>query len=54
MMLKWRMPPWRKSLLLLLFTAEALGPSRVAPLPDVAHLLEEANKALGDLLVIKP
>ena len=34
-------------------TAEALGPSSDAPPSDVAHLLEEANKALGDLLVIK-
>ena len=34
-------------------TAEALGPSSDAPPPDVAHLWEEANKALGDLLTIK-
>ena len=34
-------------------TVEALGPSSDALSPDVAHLWEEANKALGDLLVIK-
>ena len=34
-------------------TAETLGPSGDAPPPDVAHLWEEANKALGDLLAIK-
>ena len=34
-------------------TAEGPGPSSDAPPPDAAHLWEEANKALGDLLVIK-
>ena len=34
-------------------TAEALGPSGDAPPPDAAHLWEEANKALGDLLAIE-
>ena len=34
-------------------TAEALGPSSDAPPTDVAHLQEEANKALGDLLKVK-
>ena len=34
-------------------TAEVLGPSSDAPPPDMAHLQEEANKALGDLLAIK-
>ena len=34
-------------------TAEALGPNGDAPLPDVAHLWEEANRALGDLLAVK-
>ena len=34
-------------------TAEAPGPSSDAPPPDAAHLWEEANKALGDLLAIK-
>ena len=34
-------------------TAEALGPSSDAPSTDVAHLWEEANKALGDLLTVK-
>ena len=34
-------------------TAEAPGPSSDAPPPDAAHLLEEANKVLGDLLAIK-
>ena len=34
-------------------TAEAPGPSGDAPPPDTAHLWEEANKALGDLLAIK-
>ena len=34
-------------------TAEAPGPSGDAPHPDVAHLWEETNKALGDLLAIK-
>ena len=34
-------------------TVEALGPSGDAPSRDMAHLREEANKALGDLLVIK-
>ena len=34
-------------------TAEAPGPSGDAPPIDVAHLWEEANKALGDLLAVK-
>ena len=34
-------------------TAEALEPSSDVPSPDEAHLWEEANKALGDLLAIK-
>ena len=34
-------------------TAEALGSSSDAPPSDAAHLQEEANKALGDLLPIK-
>ena len=34
-------------------TAEAPGPSSDVPPPDMAHLQEEANKALGDLLAIK-
>ena len=34
-------------------TMEALGPSSDAPSSDVAHLWEEANKALEDLLAIK-
>ena len=34
-------------------TAEALGPNGDAPHPDAAHLWEEANRALGDLLAIK-
>ena len=34
-------------------TVEAPGPSSDAPPPDMAHLQEEANKALGDLLAIK-
>ena len=34
-------------------TAKALGPSSDAPPTDVAHLWEEANKALGDLLMVK-
>ena len=34
-------------------TAEALGPSSDVPPPDAAHVWEEANKALGDLLAIK-
>ena len=34
-------------------TVEAPGPSSDAAPPDMAHLQEEANKALGDLLVIK-
>ena len=34
-------------------TAEAPGPSSDAPPPDMAHLWEEANKALGNLLAIK-
>ena len=34
-------------------TAEALGPSSDVPPPDVDHLWEEANMALGDLLAIK-
>ena len=34
-------------------TAEAPGLSSDAPPPDMAHLWEEANKALGDLLAIK-
>ena len=34
-------------------TAEALGPNSDAPPTDVAHLWEEANKALGDLLMVK-
>ena len=47
------MPPWRKSLLLSPPTAEVPGPNSYAPPPDVAHLWEEANKALGDLLMIE-
>ena len=34
-------------------TAETPGPSGETPPLDTAHLFEEANKALGDLLVIK-
>ena len=34
-------------------TAEAPGPSSDAPPTDVAHLWEEANKTLGDLLMVK-
>ena len=34
-------------------TAEALGPRSDAPPKDAAHLQEEANKALGDLLMVK-
>ena len=34
-------------------TAETPGPSDDAPTLDMAHLWEEANKALGDLLAIK-
>ena len=34
-------------------TAKTSGPSSGNPLPDAAHLWEEANKALGELLVIK-
>ena len=34
-------------------TVEAPEPSSDTPPPDAAHLWEEANKALGDLLVIK-
>ena len=34
-------------------TAKTVGPSRYAPPFDVAHLWEEANKTLGDLLIIK-
>ena len=34
-------------------TAEAPGPSGDAPPTDAAHLWEEANKALGDLLMVK-
>ena len=34
-------------------TAEAPGPSGDAPPTDAAHLWEEANKALGDLLTVK-
>ena len=34
-------------------TAEDPGPSGDTPPPDVAHILEEANKALGYLLAIK-
>ena len=34
-------------------TAEPLGPSGDAPPPDAAHLWEEANKAIGDLLAVK-
>ena len=35
-------------------TTEAQGSSGNAPPPDAAHLQEEANKALGDLLNFKP
>ena len=35
-------------------TAVAPEPSSDAPPPDAAHLQEEANKALGDLLAVKP
>ena len=34
-------------------TAEASGPIGDAPPPDVAHLWEEANKAVGELLAVK-
>ena len=34
-------------------TTEAQGPGSDAPPPDVAHLWEETNKALGHLLTIK-
>ena len=34
-------------------TAEAPGTSSDAPFTDVAHLWEEANKALGDLQMVK-
>ena len=34
-------------------TARTLGPSGDAPPLDIAHLQEEANKALGDLLATK-
>ena len=34
-------------------TIETPGPSSDIPPPDIAHLWEEANKALGDWLVIK-
>ena len=34
-------------------TAEAPGPSSDTPPTDVAHLWEEANKALGELLMVK-
>ena len=34
-------------------TAEAPGPSSDTPPTDVAHLWEETNKALGDLLMVK-
>ena len=34
-------------------TAEPLGPSGDAPPPDVTHLWEETNKAIGDLLAVK-
>ena len=34
-------------------TMEAPGPSSDVSPPDVAHLWEEANKALGHLLAIK-
>ena len=34
-------------------TTETPGPSSGAPPPDAAHLWEEANKALGELLVTK-
>ena len=33
--------------------AKAPGPSSDVPPPDAAHLWEEANKALGDLLAVK-
>ena len=47
------MPPWRKLPAPSSPTTEAQGPSSDAPPPDAAHLWEEANKALGDLLTIK-
>ena len=34
-------------------TANTPGPSSGTPPSDTAHLLEETNKALGELLVIK-
>ena len=34
-------------------TAKTPGPSGCAPPPDTAHLQEEANRALGELLVTK-
>ena len=34
-------------------TAETPGPSSGAPPSDTAHLWEEANKALGELISIK-
>ena len=34
-------------------TLETLGPSNDIPPIDVAHLWEEANKALGEWLVVK-
>ena len=53
MMLRWRMPPWRKSLLLPPPQLKPQGPAVMPPPTDVAHLQEEANKALGDLLMVK-
>ena len=53
MMLKWRKSPWRKSPLLPPLQLKPQGPSSDAPSPDMAHLWEETNKALVDLLAIK-
>ena len=53
MLPKWMTPPQRRSMPPSPPTVGTPGPSGDVPLLDIAHLQEEANKALGDWLVIK-
>ena len=53
MMLKWRDTSLEEIPAPSSPTAKAPGPSSDTLPPDIAHLQEEANKALGDLLAIK-
>ena len=51
-MLRWEMPPWRKSPLAPSHSQDT-RPSSGIPPADAGHLWEEANKALGGLLATK-